>query len=97
MAVNAQRQAWNLPAYTNLLEDSFSNLLQLAQQPPILDFPRLAAPESLHLVGQLATLPGATQATTPSGDFDWDWLDGRPLIYGSCGTLQNRLLMYYAR
>lgn len=88
-AVNAQRAAWHLPAYTNLLEDSFSPLLQIAQQPPVLDFPRPEAPATIHLVGQLAE---PRQTTPPAtGDFPWDWLDGRPLLYASCGTLQNRL------
>lgn len=84
--VNEQRSAWGLPAYTNLLEDSFSPLLQLCQQPPVFEFPRPQAPPGLHLVGHL-------QDVAPAGDesFRWDWLDGRPLLYASCGTLQNRL------
>ena len=84
--VKEQRSAWGLPAYTNLLEDSFSPLLQICQQPPVFEFPRPQAPPSLHLVGHL-------QDDAPGDDesFQWDWLDGRPLLYASCGTLQNRL------
>ena len=89
-AINEQRSAWALPAYSNLLEDSFSPILQIAQQPPILDFPRPNAPSVLHLVGQLAD-PTDSDSQAASNEFPWDWLDGRPLIYASCGTLQNRL------
>jgi zeaxanthin glucosyltransferase len=84
--VNEQRRAWNLPEYTNLLEDSFSPLAQIAQQPPFFDFPRPQAPPALHPVGHLQS--DEVSADVP---FDWEWLDGRPLIYASCGTLQNRL------
>lgn len=85
--VNEQRTAWDLPPYTNLLEDSFSPIAQLAQQPPAFDFPRLQAPAALHLIGHLKD----EQREAQDVPFDWDWLDGRPLIYASCGTLQNRL------
>lgn len=84
--VNNQREAWGLPPYRNLLEDSFSPLAQIAQQPPFFDFPRPQAPETLHLVGHLTD--GSAETDVP---FSWDWLDGRPLVYASCGTLQNRL------
>ena len=87
--VNQQRLAWNLPPYTDLLEHSFSPLLQIAQQPPMFDFPRLEAPANLNLVGQLAS--PANQRVENSDAFPWNWLDGRPVIYASCGTLQNRL------
>ena len=84
--VNEQRSAWGLPAYTNLLEDSFSPLLQICQQPPVCEFPRPQAPPGLHLVGHLQDDAPATDES-----FQWEWLDGRPLLYASCGTLQNRL------
>jgi zeaxanthin glucosyltransferase len=85
-AVNDQRRAWNLPEYTNLLEDSFSPLAQICQLPPFFEFPRPQAPATLHLFGHLQSDQSSVQAP-----FDWEWLDGRPLIYASCGTLQNRL------
>jgi len=84
--VNEQRAAWDLPAYTNLVEDSFSPLAQICQQPPEFDFPRPQAPATLHLVGHLQDARLAEEVP-----FAWEWLDGRPLIYASCGTLQNRL------
>ncbi len=84
--VNEQRRAWNLPEYTNLIENSFSPLAQICQQPPFFEFPRPQAPATLHLVGHLQSDHSSEQVP-----FDWEWLDGRPLIYASCGTLQNRL------
>lgn len=84
--VNGQRLAWGLSEYHNLLEDSFSPLAQICQQPAIFEFPRPKAPATLHFVGHL-------QGKNLSHEvpFPWHWLDGRPLIYASCGTLQNRL------
>jgi zeaxanthin glucosyltransferase len=84
--VNEQRHSWQLPAYNNLLEDSFSPLAQICQLPPVLEFPRPQAPETLHLVGHLQD-----ERLSRDVPFPWEWLDGRPLIYASCGTLQNRL------
>lgn len=84
--VNEQRLAWGLPEYKNLLEDSFSPLAQICQQPAIFEFPRPQAPATLHFVGHLQG-----KNLSHSIPFPWDWLDGRPLIYASCGTLQNRL------
>jgi zeaxanthin glucosyltransferase len=84
--VNQQREAWGLPAYSNLLEDSFSPLAQICQQPSFFEFPRPQAPDTLHLVGHLQD-----EYLSRDVPFTWEWLDGRPLIYASCGTLQNRL------
>jgi len=62
-------------------------LVHLAQQPPFFDFPREKPVPKLH-----CTAPwhrsGRDDTTC---DFPWDWLDGRPLIYASMGTLQNAL------
>ncbi len=84
--VNEQRRAWNLPEYMNLLEDSFSPLAQICQQPPIFEFPRPQMPATLQMVGHLQD-----EHLSREVPFPWEWLDGRPLIYASCGTLQNRL------
>ncbi len=84
--VNDQRRTWNLPEYRNLLEDSFSPLAQICQQPPVFEFPRSQAPATLHLVGHLQDEKLSQEVVFP-----WEWLDGRTLIYASCGTLQNRL------
>jgi zeaxanthin glucosyltransferase len=82
--INRQRATWKLPSY-GTLEESFSSLAQIVQQPSFLDFPRYHAPPTLHMIGPLRD--DNQSADIP---FAWDWLDGRPLIFASCGTLQNR-------
>ena len=84
--VNGQRRLWNLPEYINLLEDSFSPLAQICQQPPTFEFPRPQMSPTIHFVGHLQD-----EELSRHVPFPWDWLDGRPLLYASCGTLQNRL------
>jgi len=83
--INGQRTTWTLPSYRSL-EESFSSLAQIVQQPSFLDFPRRHTPPTLHMIGPLRD--DNQSADIP---FGWDWLDGRPLIVASCGTLQNRL------
>lgn len=83
--INEQRRVWGLPDYVDLLEDSFSPLAQIAQQPAIFEFPRLTAPDTLHFVGHFKN-----ERHENLIDFDWDRLDGHPLVYASLGTLQNR-------
>lgn len=84
--INEQRSEWGLPESANLFEDSFSNLAQICQHPEVLDFPRRQRPASLHFVGQLRS-----ENENETDTFPWEWFDGRPVIYASCGTLQNRL------
>jgi UDP:flavonoid glycosyltransferase YjiC (YdhE family) len=62
------------------------SLAQVAQQPAIFDFPRGRLPNHFHY-----TAPWVDREKAPGGDFPWDRLDGRPLIYASLGTLQNRM------
>jgi MGT family glycosyltransferase len=88
--VNDQRAAWKLAPYGDFLEDSFSPLLQIAQQPPGLEFPRQQRPANLHLLG-----PFRQEDTSAESGFPWARLDGRPLIYASLGTLQNGLEWVY--
>jgi MGT family glycosyltransferase len=72
------------------ISDTWSQRLQLCQQPKEFDFPRQELPAGLHYVGPLhQTESAATQQTT--AEFPWDCLDGRPLVYASLGTLQNQL------
>jgi zeaxanthin glucosyltransferase len=77
------RKRWKLPAYKHL-EESFSSLAQISQQPREFDFPRQCLPDCFHYVGPLR-YPRSRQI-----DFPWKWLDGRPLVYASLGTLQNK-------
>ncbi len=61
-------------------------LAHIAQQPAFFDFPFASHPSLLHYTG-----PWHTPERDDALDFPWEWLDGRPLIYASMGTLQNNL------
>ncbi len=63
-----------------------SGLAQIAQQPAFFDFPRSALPDCFHYTG-----PWHDEGSGEEIAFPWEKLDGRPLIYASMGTLQNRL------
>lgn len=80
--VGDHRKRWKLrPLDTP--DDSFSRLAQICQMPREFDFPRLTLPDHFHYVGPLRrTLPRPIE-------FPWHRLDGRPLVYGSLGTLQG--------
>ena len=62
------------------------SLVQVAQQPAFFDFPRRHLPDHFHYTGPW--IPPESKVDT---GFPWERLDGRPLIYASLGTLQNRL------
>lgn len=83
---NAQRALWGLAPYNDVLEDSFSPLAQIANQPQAFDLPRKNLPESFYYAGPL--LHAAARQPL---QFPWEQLDGRPLVYASMGTLQNGL------
>ncbi len=61
------------------------SLVQVAQQPARFDFPRQHLPPYFHY-----TSPWVESVSGEAPDFPWEKLDGRPLIYASLGTLQNR-------
>jgi zeaxanthin glucosyltransferase len=63
-----------------------SGLAEIAQQPAFFDFPRRALPANFHY-----TAPWHDEHSGEPIPFPWEKLDGRPLIYASMGTLQNRL------
>lgn len=71
----APRFGGSVPAY----------LAEIAQQPAFFDFPRTKPEPRLHFTGPWHAAGGSDLA------FPWERLDGRPLIYASLGTLQNRL------
>jgi zeaxanthin glucosyltransferase len=81
--VNAQRREWGLKPYKRST-DALSPLAQIAQIPEALEFPIPNQPACLHYVGPL--VDGAVRQPVA---FPWDKLDGRPLVYGSMGTIQN--------
>ncbi len=82
------RARWKLPAHQNF-GDAFSPLAQISQQPREFDFPRRFLPDCFHYVGPLRH-PQRRQV-----EFPWERLDGRPLIYASLGTLQNKNLKLF--
>jgi zeaxanthin glucosyltransferase len=83
-AGNRARTRWGLPSVTT--DGSFSALAQIAQIPDFFDFPREQLPEAFHYAGPLHDYLSAGP-----DPFPWELLDGRPLIYASMGTLQNRM------
>ena len=87
--LNRYRRRWNLPAL-RIPDDSFSLTAQLAQMPREFDFPRSRLPAGFHYLGPWF------DAAAPPVPFPFDRLDGRPLIYGSLGTLQRKDSHYFA-
>src|SRR3954469_24970560 len=67
------------------MSQEHSNLGQIAQQPREFEFPRRSIPENLHFTG-----PWHDPSARPAVEFPFEKLDGRPLVYASMGTLQNR-------
>jgi len=68
-----------------LIRDNDPALVHVAQQPAFFEYPRMKYPERLHYTGPWHR----SDRDDTSIEFPWDWLDGRPLIYASMGTLQN--------
>jgi len=62
----------------------------VAQQPACFDFPGSARPSHFHY-----TAPWHSLRRENPVSFPWDKLDGRPLVYTSMGTLQNKLRHVY--
>jgi zeaxanthin glucosyltransferase len=77
------RRSWNLPVSKHA-DAYFSVLAQVSQLPASFDFPRTQRAPNFHYLGPFREKNGKAIG------FPWDKLDGRPLIYTSLGTLQNR-------
>ncbi len=69
-------------------DDSFSRLAQLCQMTADFDFPRKRLPSSFHYLGPFCD----SGKTIP---FPFERLNGKPLIYASLGTLQDRDSGYF--
>ena len=82
--LNTARLTWGLPPVAVALCDS--PLAQIAQLPACLDYPRAMLPPHFHYAG-----PFHDEYSGDKVEFPFDKLTGRPLIYASMGTLQNRL------
>jgi hypothetical protein len=78
------RQEWNLPPHAHP-NDAFSQLAQLSQAPAEFEFPRQELPQWFHFTG-----PYHSSASRAPVSFPDEKLTGKPLIYASMGTLQNR-------
>ncbi|MEL6262528.1 MAG: nucleotide disphospho-sugar-binding domain-containing protein, partial [Cyanobacteria bacterium J06626_6] len=84
--INDYRQLRGLPAIANSSE-RYSRLAQISQQPAELEFPREALPQCFHFTG-----PYHTPIGREIPEFPYNQLTGKPLIYASLGTIQNRLI-----
>ncbi|AFZ10182.1 glycosyltransferase, MGT family [Oscillatoria nigro-viridis PCC 7112] len=80
------RKEWKLPLYSHP-NDGYSKLAQISQQPAEFEFPRQNLPPHFHFTG-----PYHNPATRQPVPFPFEQLTGKPLIYASMGTIQNRLL-----
>ncbi|WP_213806403.1 nucleotide disphospho-sugar-binding domain-containing protein [Granulicella sp. dw_53] len=89
-ADNAYRERWDLPQYEHILQDSLSPLAQITTMPSDFDLPRQNAPASLHHVG-----PFVSSAALKAVPFPWERLNGKPLVYGSLGTLHTGIGWIY--
>ncbi|MEI6238821.1 MAG: nucleotide disphospho-sugar-binding domain-containing protein [Planctomycetia bacterium] len=81
--INAHRVRHGLAP--RISEEAPLCLAEIAQQPAFFDFPRARPEPRLHFTGPWHAGGGSEVP------FPWDRLDGRPLVYASLGTLQNRL------
>ncbi len=70
-----------------LIREVERGLVHVAQQPDFFEYPRTTYPANLHYTGPWHR----AERDDTTVDFPWNWLDGRPLIYASMGTLQNNL------
>jgi MGT family glycosyltransferase len=86
--LNGYRRQWKLPCVYRI-EHSFSRLAQISQLPKAFDFPRRGLPSYFHYTG-----PFRLESYRPI-PFPYDRLAGRPFIYASLGTLQNRVRGVY--
>jgi zeaxanthin glucosyltransferase len=84
-AIAEYRREWQLPKY-NHPNDFYSPLALISQQPSAFEFPRQNLPKHIHFTGPLFN-----SLSRPAVDFPYAQLTGKPLIYASLGTLQNRL------
>ena len=87
--INEYRQQWNLPLNLHP-NDNYSKLAQLSQAPAEFEFPRQQLPKWFHFTG-----PYHSSASRTPVSFPYEKLTGKPLIYASMGTLQNRLIRVF--
>jgi len=81
--ISHYRQKWKLPAYSQI-NDIFSNLAIITRHIPEFEFPR-QLPLHFHFTGPLHQAIERQPV-----EFPFEQLNGKPLIYASMGTIQNR-------
>ncbi|MFN5472605.1 MAG: glycosyltransferase [Pseudanabaena sp.] len=84
--VTQYRRSLNLAPF-NHPNDAYSPIAQICRQPKEFEFPRQNLPPHFHFTGPLHSLESRSVI-----NFPYDKLNGKPLIYASMGTIQNRLL-----
>jgi zeaxanthin glucosyltransferase len=88
LIINQYREKWGLaPLSSSQPLNLWSTKTIISQQPPAFEFPRQELPDYFHFVGPLVN--NSARAEIP---FPWDKLTGKPLIYASLGTIQNKIL-----
>ena len=91
LIVNQYRAKWNLPSISSQQPLSiWSKRAIISQQPPTLEFPRQELPDYFHFVGPLVN--NSARSEIP---FPWHRLNGKPIIYASLGTIQNKILRVF--
>lgn len=79
------RREWGLPVDAGPFA-VYDRLATISQQPPRFEFPRPDLPPTMHFVGPLRDDRSQIEV-----EFPFEQLNGKPLIYASMGTLQNRI------
>ena len=79
--INHYREQWQLPQHFSI-NDRYSRLAQISQQPPLLEFPRQELPACFHFTGPFHRAISQTKS-----DFPWEKLTDKPLIYASLGSV----------
>jgi MGT family glycosyltransferase len=89
-AVNDYRRGKGMRAHAGMWEAA-SPALVITQQPREFEFPREDLAPHVYFAGPLTD--GAVREAV---EFGFERLDGRPLIYASMGTMQNRMFEVFA-
>ncbi len=84
--IDEHRRKMGFAPVRHYLDYKTPPLLEITQLPREFDFPRLNPPANFHYTG-----PAIDGSVREECHFPFDRLDGRPLVYASMGTLQNRL------
>ena len=86
--LNGYRHAWHLRPVRRP-DDTLSDLAQLCQLTEEFDFPRVKRHAALHYLGPFR------DHSRPAVPFPFERLNGKPLVYASFGTLQNRSIQIF--